>query len=137
MLIQFKQPGDPKKYPNFPAEGVEGSFDYPISEDVNENIERFGAAVVNSYFKRGAVVVLQGVGRNALSEGDGDKMVATNISAEDLQAKADAYKLGESAGRQRKSKLDKTLDLIDEATSPEELKALAKRLKERSAALNG
>lgn len=133
MKITFSVPVNAKARPHI-TEPLAGEVDYPLSDNVQENIEKFGEKVVNSYFLHGAKIALQSYMRSQLTTKDVDgNEVAKDVSTDELQAKADAYELGVRTVV-RKSKVEKVGDQVDEM-SDDELQALLARVKARKAAL--
>lgn len=133
MKIAFSVPVNEKARP-FITEPLAGEVDYPLSDNVQENIEKFGEKVVNSYFLHGAKIALQSFMRSQLTTKDADgNDVAADITADELQAKADSYELGVRTVV-RKTKVEKVGEQVDEM-SDEELQALLARVKARKAAL--
>lgn len=133
MKVAFSVPVNEKARPNI-SEPLAGEVDFPLSENIQDNIDRFGEKVVNSYFLHGAKIAVQSYLRSQLTTKDENgNEIAADISADELQAKADNYKLGVRTVV-RKSKVEKVGDQVDEM-SEEELQALLARVKSRKAAL--
>lgn len=133
MKVAFSVPVNEKARPNI-SEPLAGEVDFPLSENIQDNIDRFGEKVVNSYFLHGAKIAVQSYLRSQLTTKDENgNEIAADISADELQAKADNYELGVRTVV-RKSKVEKVGDQVDEM-SEEELQALLARVKSRKAAL--
>lgn len=132
MKISFKIPVDLDKRPQI-SEALKGEVEFPLSNDVQENINQFGADVVNSYFLRGAVVAVQSL-RAHLVNGTGKETVASNITPEKLQTLADNLKLGVRQPRSHKDPVDTASKAIDQMTE-EQLLAAAQLIKARRSAI--
>lgn len=103
---------------------LEATVEKNLGADLDEAIGLFGVEAVFAAYERQAVIALQAFVRRKISKKDGDSMVATGISQEDLQKAVTEWKLGvvqRAAGVPKKEKIK---DMFGKLSAAEQLELL-------------